>query len=78
MGEVPRVTVKHLEERSGVAETRGAAHLTNGMHAELWTAYIDGSKAELRGQHWTNCASARQITAHYKVLLAHKQKQTRE
>ena len=57
-----------LIEHGGLVYGGGAAHLTDGVHAQLWHAKVARPQPKLGRHHWTNGGATGTVVADHNFL----------
>lgn len=58
----------YLEEDGALQDAGRAAHLSNGVHGELWGSDVRHGEAEAGGQDGSNGGPTRAIVTHHHIL----------
>lgn len=59
---------KDLEQSGGLKDSRGAAHLSDGVHGQLWSADIQHGNSQPSSQDGPDGCSTGTVVPHHYVL----------
>lgn len=58
----------HLKEGDALEHPRGAAHLPDGVHGQLWAADVQHAQPQAGGQNGADGGSTGRVVAHHELL----------